>query len=103
MRLSLVALAVLMSSCADLASEPLHVPLTPQTPEDPEGSLTGTALTERPFTTPLGPPYPIIMAHGFSGWNDVGPVEYFFQVRDHLGELGHDVITPALPPYTTSL
>jgi triacylglycerol lipase len=50
----------------------------------------------------LGPPYPIILVHGFSGWDDVGPVEYFFGIKDMLEADGNDVTTPALPPYTGS-
>lgn len=49
-----------------------------------------------------GPPYPIILVHGFSGFHALGPLEYFFGVVDDLSSLGHDVYAPALPPYNGS-
>jgi triacylglycerol lipase len=99
-----LALAVAaISGCGDI--EPLEAS------EDPallleEGppvlDLVGTGhAVERPRTL-LGPPYPIILVHGFSGWNDIGPFEYFFGIRDLLTDEGHDVTTPALPPYNSS-
>lgn len=51
----------------------------------------------------LGPPYPIVLVHGFSGWSDAGPLEYFFDVLVDLEDHGeHDVYAPALPPYNAS-
>lgn len=51
----------------------------------------------------LGPPYPIVLVHGFSGWSDAGPLEYFFDVLTDLEERGeHEVYAPALPPYNGS-
>jgi len=49
-----------------------------------------------------GPPYPIILVHGFSGFNRLGPLEYFFRVIDALQLDGEDeVFAPALPPYNS--
>ncbi|HEY4223551.1 MAG TPA: alpha/beta fold hydrolase [Myxococcota bacterium] len=103
---SLSALLALLalSSCADLE------PLGADGPQDASsgaprehplaavGTLVGDELPE----APLGPPYPIILVHGFSGWDDLGPLDYFFQVKDALEQDGDDVTTPALPPYDTS-
>jgi triacylglycerol lipase len=50
----------------------------------------------------LGPPYPIILVHGFSGFSEAGPVAYFFEVKEHLESLGADVTAPALPPFNAS-
>jgi triacylglycerol lipase len=50
----------------------------------------------------LGAPYPIILVHGFSGWMDVGGVEYFYNVPDDLRAAGADVTAPNLPPYDSS-
>jgi triacylglycerol lipase len=48
----------------------------------------------------LGPPYPVILVHGFSGFHELGPLEYFFGVLDRFEEIGeHDVYAPSLPPY----
>lgn len=57
---------------------------------------------------PLGPPYPIILVHGFSGWTDVnvgvgGDVGYFYRVVDDYIAAGADVTAPALPPYDASI
>lgn len=68
------------------------------------GPIDGTALTEvRGEQAPFGPPYPIILVHGFSGWNDVGAVGYFYLVVADLSAAGADVTSPALPPYDASL
>ena len=50
----------------------------------------------------LGPPYPIVLVHGFSGFRDLGPLDYFFRVVDDLTSQGHEVYAPALPPYNGS-
>ena len=47
-----------------------------------------------------GPPYPVVLIHGFTGWSDAGGFAYFFRVLDDLADAGHtDVRAPALPPY----
>ena len=54
----------------------------------------------------LGPPYPIVLAHGFFGFNDfagAGFLTYFYNVKDYLQ--AHDeplVFTPAVDPFNTS-
>jgi len=54
----------------------------------------------------LGPPYPIVLAHGFFGFNDfagAGFLTYFYGVKDYLA--AHDeplVFTPAVDPFNTS-
>ncbi len=51
----------------------------------------------------LGPPYPVILVHGFSGWDEVfGGVDYFYGVVDTYRARGVDVTAPALPPYASS-
>lgn len=61
--------------------------------------IEGTANQARPIFEPLGPPYPIILVHGFSGFTDLGPMEYFFGIKELFEEQGADVTAPALPPY----
>jgi triacylglycerol lipase len=94
--------SVLAASCAE---EPLQGPYRRYVPqvEEPGPSLVemaGTALAAREPV--LGPPYPVILVHGFSGWSELGPVGYFFQIEDLLSEQGVDVYAPALPPYNVS-
>lgn len=54
----------------------------------------------------LGPPYPVVLAHGFFGFNDfagAGFLDYFYGVKEYLAE--HDepyVFTPAVDPFNTS-
>ncbi len=93
----------LVSGCGDVA--PLGSAGPVAGVDDDSGvpvQLTGTGVAEREGFVPLGPPYPIILVHGFSGWDDIGPVGYFFQVKQALEDDGDDVTTPALPPYTSS-
>ena len=45
---------------------------------------------------------PLVLVHGFSGFADVGPVDYFFRIVDDLRGLEHKVYTPTLPPYRGS-
>lgn len=51
-------------------------------------------------------PYPIVLAHGFFGFDDfagVGFVRYFFNVREDLADHGEpDVYTPAVDPFNDS-
>ena len=67
-------------------------PLFPDLPEQDAG----------PGGEALGPPYPIVLVHGFSGWSEAGPVDYFFRVKDTLEDEGHVVVAPSLPPYNAS-
>lgn len=54
----------------------------------------------------LGPPYPIVLAHGFFGFDQfsgLDAVTYFYQVREHLASKGEtDVFTPAVDPFNDS-
>ncbi len=45
--------------------------------------------------------YPIIMVHGFSGFKNIGPIEYFYNVPDTLTSLGYDVHIAKLDPYNS--
>ncbi len=52
------------------------------------------------------PPYPIVLAHGFFGFESFAGVEfidYFWNVRDRLAEEGEtEVFTPAVDPFNDS-
>lgn len=54
----------------------------------------------------LGPPYPIVLAHGFFGFEDFAGVDfatYFYQVKDELAKHGEaHVYTPAVDPFNDS-
>jgi triacylglycerol lipase len=65
---------------------------------EPETAVSGTVH----FNELLGPPYPIILVHGFSGFTALGPLDYFFRVADDYRAAGVDVTAPSLPPYNSS-
>ncbi len=54
----------------------------------------------------LGPPYPIVLAHGFFGFDDfagAGFLDYFYGVRARLEEEGETLVfTPAVDPFNSS-
>ena len=52
-----------------------------------------------------GAPYPIVLAHGFFGFNDFAGqnyLTYFYQVKDYLAQNGETVYTPAVDPFNDS-
>lgn len=54
----------------------------------------------------LGPPYPIVLAHGFFGFEDFAGVDfvnYFFEVAERLADEGEPLVfTPAVDPFNDS-
>jgi triacylglycerol lipase len=54
----------------------------------------------------LGAPYPIVLAHGFFGFEDfagAGFLSYFYGVKDHLAKGGEALVyTPAVDPFNSS-
>ncbi len=54
----------------------------------------------------LGPPYPIVLAHGFFGFNDfagAGFLTYFYQVKQTLQNQGEFLVfTPTVDPFGSS-
>lgn len=70
-----------------------------------EDAATEDAATED-AAVPLGPPYPIVLAHGFFGFEDFAGVDfitYFFEVREDLRRRGETLVfTPAVDPFGDS-
>ena len=54
----------------------------------------------------LGPPYPIVLSHGFFGFETFAGLdflEYFYGVKDHLAQHGEPLVfTPAVDPFNSS-
>jgi triacylglycerol lipase len=54
----------------------------------------------------LGPPYPIVLAHGFFGFEQfagIDAITYFYQVKDALAAAGEPMVyTPAVDPFNDS-
>jgi triacylglycerol lipase len=61
---------------------------------NPAGSLPQSACD--------GPPYPIVLHHGFSGFVKAGPLDYFFEVAPYLAAQGVPVYRSAVAPYQSS-
>jgi triacylglycerol lipase len=53
----------------------------------------------------LGPPYPVVLAHGFFGFEKfagLGFETYFYGVKQYLAAEGEEVYTPAVDPFNSS-
>ncbi len=54
----------------------------------------------------LGPPYPIVLAHGFFGFEDFAGIDfitYFYEVKDDLAQRGETLVfTPTVDPFNDS-
>ena len=77
---------------------------------DPSTSTTAPSTDTSAGSTSTGEasvgPYPIVLAHGFFGFEDfagAGFVDYFWNVREDLAEIGEtDVFTPPVDPFNDS-
>src|SRR5262245_43621796 len=47
-------------------------------------------------------PSPLILAHGFSGFHNIGPIDYFYGVEPALIKDGHKVYVTVVDPYNSS-
>lgn len=72
---------------------------------DPSSSTSGAGSSSSTGTTSTGP-YPIVLAHGFFGFESfagAGFADYFWGVRDDLASIGEtEVFTPAVDPFNDS-
>lgn len=59
-----------------------------------------------PVPEKLGPPYPIVLSHGFFGTDTFAGLNfatYFYGVKDHLAKQGETMVyTPAVDPFNSS-
>jgi triacylglycerol lipase len=46
--------------------------------------------------------YPMVLCHGFTGFEKIGPISYFYGVAEALRADGHEVYTPVVDPYNSS-
>jgi triacylglycerol lipase len=77
-------LASLQGDGDDGASAPKSAPVADA------GKPSWTAPTA-PFEVLRGPPYPIVLAYGFAGFDDIGPIDYYYDIPPLLTADGHDV------------
>ncbi|MDP3274056.1 MAG: alpha/beta fold hydrolase, partial [Deltaproteobacteria bacterium] len=50
---------------------------------------------------PTGAPYPVILHHGFAGFRDIGPINYYFNVANDLRARGERVYEAEVAPFDT--
>jgi len=70
-----------------------------------ESTSTAGTATSSTSSEGLGPPYPLVLAHGFFGFDDFAGldfIDYFWRVQEALEAEGHTVYTPAVDPYNDS-
>jgi triacylglycerol lipase len=94
-----VLVAAFLTACSHSASDPTPAG-TGGNGDVPRGATNWPA----PTTTPpaLHKPYPIVLAHGFSGFHNIGPLNYFYGVQDALSKDGHLVFVTQVDPYNSS-
>lgn len=46
-----------------------------------------------------GPPFPIVLAHGFFGFDKIGPIDYWWKVKPALQAAGHEVYITTVNPF----
>ena len=46
-----------------------------------------------------GAPYPVLLVHGFMGFNRMGKLDYFFRVKEYLQSHGEEVYNATIPPF----
>lgn len=50
-------------------------------------------------STRRGPPYPVVFHHGFAGFRDIGPINYYFNVARDLRARGERVYEAEVTPF----
>ncbi|MDY0058266.1 MAG: triacylglycerol lipase [Myxococcota bacterium] len=70
----------------------------------PPGDAGGDAASPDAATIPpgTGPPYPLVLHHGWTGFEAIGPLDYFFRVAEELADAGHTVRVTVVAPYQSS-
>jgi triacylglycerol lipase len=99
MSLRWLAWSVLGLALHACGSPAIEDPATP--PGDGDPSLPSPSAPMAPPVVERGP-YPIVLAHGFSGFRNIGPLDYFYGVRAALERQGHRVFVSLVEPYQSS-
>lgn len=88
------------------AVDPTNADATTEADASSEGGSGGVDESSTTGSPALGPPYPIVLAHGFFGFDTFAGVDfvtYFYGVADRLeGEGEPWVFTPAVNPFADS-
>jgi triacylglycerol lipase len=72
-------------------------PGAPADPKKPTEFPTGN-----PDPGPGHTPAPIVLVHGLDGFDNIGPINYFYGVADALRKDGHEVFTVQMDAYNSS-
>ncbi len=99
----------------DTTPQDAGIPDAPDSPTDAaptDASFRDASPSDAPDAPRLGAPYPIVLCHGFFGFEDFAGLDfatYFFRVREDLAmrdmETGTEtlVFTPAVDPFNDSI
>lgn len=110
-RVAIAAAATLTIACAEEQTSPTDA--APIEQQDGSADRDGGVI-RLPEAGPgrrdggsqgAGPPYPIVLAHGFFGFEDFAGIDfitYFYGVKDELAAHGEEVFTPAVDPFNDS-
>ncbi|MBL8603848.1 MAG: triacylglycerol lipase [Myxococcales bacterium] len=60
---------------------------------------TGPATRDAGPAAPGLSPYPFVLVHGFAGFREVGPINYFYNVADDLRRRGETVYEVSVAPF----
>jgi len=79
----------------------LPPPATGDTGNDvPRTGTTWPTGSNQP--APQRRPYPLVLAHGFFGFRNIGPLTYFYGVQDALSKDGREVYVTQVDPFNSS-
>jgi triacylglycerol lipase len=113
-----LSLAMVVVACSDETSSPEEEPFV-TTGVNAAATTTGTGASTNTTSSgdgagasgaggaaPSEGPYPIVLAHGFFGFEEFAGVDfatYFFEVKERLAQEGElEVFTPAVDPFNDS-
>ncbi|MFW6369107.1 MAG: esterase/lipase family protein [Myxococcota bacterium] len=84
-----------------------RLPASQSEDEEPAESCDPEQSPDCEPTAPLGPPYPVVLAHGFFGFDSFAGIDfitYFYRVLDYLAEAGeHDIFITTVDPFNDSV
>lgn len=104
-----LALGLLLGGCGDTLESTRRPDAAPPTPSDALPDAPGALPDAEPDAAGAadgpalkGPPYPFVLAHGFFGFDTIGPVEYFWKVKPALEKAGHVVEITTVDPFNST-
>lgn len=105
MRLSVLAVSLtLAAACSSSAVSPLDgsglAPPDLAPAEKPHEYQT--SASDGGTTAHKPSPYPLVLAHGMSGFQNIGPLDYFYGVKAVLEAEGHQVFISVVDPFNSS-